>query len=182
MIDEIQMIRDPARGWAWTRALLGLCAEEVHLCGESAAIDLVTELLYTTGEEVEVQKYERLTPISVLDRALESLDNLRPGDCIVCFSKNDIYSVSRQIEIRGLESAVIYGSLPPGTKLAQARKFNDPSDPCKILVATDAIGMGLNFPASMKRERRSWSPSPPPKPCRSRAEPADSAHTLKRGR
>lgn len=145
VIDEIQMIRDSGRGWAWTRALLGLCAEEVHLCGESAAIDLVTELLYTTGEEVEVHNYERLTPISVLDHALESLDNLRPGDCVVCFSKNDIYSVSRQIEIRGLESAVIYGSLPPGTKLAQARKFNDPSDPCKILVATDAIGMGLNL-------------------------------------
>uniref|UniRef100_A0A8I5N8G8 ATP-dependent RNA helicase SUPV3L1, mitochondrial n=1 Tax=Papio anubis TaxID=9555 RepID=A0A8I5N8G8_PAPAN len=145
VIDEIQMIRDPARGWAWTRALLGLCAEEVHLCGEPAAIDLVTELMYTTGEEVEVRDYKRLTPISVLDHALESLDNLRPGDCIVCFSKNDIYSVSRQIEIRGLESAVIYGSLPPGTKLAQAKKFNDPSDPCKILVATDAIGMGLNL-------------------------------------
>ncbi|KAM6184730.1 ATP-dependent RNA helicase SUPV3L1, mitochondrial [Rhynchocyon petersi] len=145
VIDEIQMIKDPARGWAWTRALLGLCAEEVHLCGESAAIDLVTELMYTTGEEVEVRNYDRLTPISILDHALESLDNLRPGDCIVCFSKNDIYSVSRQIEIRGLESAVIYGSLPPGTKLAQAKKFNDPDDPCKILVATDAIGMGLNL-------------------------------------
>ncbi|KAB1271071.1 ATP-dependent RNA helicase SUPV3L1; mitochondrial [Camelus dromedarius] len=145
VIDEIQMIKDPARGWAWTRALLGLCAEEIHLCGESAAIDLVTELMYTTGEDVEVRNYKRLTPISVLDHALESLDNLRPGDCIVCFSKNDIYSVSRQIEIRGLESAVIYGSLPPGTKLAQAKKFNDPDDPCKILVATDAIGMGLNF-------------------------------------
>ncbi|XP_032112068.1 ATP-dependent RNA helicase SUPV3L1, mitochondrial isoform X1 [Sapajus apella] len=145
VIDEIQMIRDPARGWAWTRALLGLCAEEIHLCGEPAAIDLVTELMFTTGEEVEVRDYKRLTPISVLDHALESLDNLRPGDCIVCFSKNDIYSVSRQIEIRGLESAVIYGSLPPGAKLAQAKKFNDPNDPCKILVATDAIGMGLNL-------------------------------------
>lgn len=50
----------------------------------------------------------------MLDYALESLDNLRPGDCIVCFSKNDIYSVSRQVEARGLECAVIYGSLPPG--------------------------------------------------------------------
>uniref|UniRef100_A0A2K6FYG9 ATP-dependent RNA helicase SUPV3L1, mitochondrial n=1 Tax=Propithecus coquereli TaxID=379532 RepID=A0A2K6FYG9_PROCO len=96
-----------------SKKLSRLCAEEVHLCGESAAIDLVTELMYTTGEEVEVRSYERLTPISVLDHALESLDNLRPGDCVVCFSKNDIYSVSRQIEIRGLESAVIYGSLPP---------------------------------------------------------------------
>ncbi|KAM8924467.1 ATP-dependent RNA helicase SUPV3L1, mitochondrial [Pelodytes ibericus] len=149
VIDEIQMIRDPSRGWAWTRALLGICAEEIHICGEAAAINLVTELMFTTGEEVEVNKYERLTPLKVLDYALESLDNLRPGDCIVCFNKNDIFSVSRRIEAQGLECAVIYGSLPPGTKLAQAKKFNDPDDPCKILVATDAIGMGLNL--SIKR-------------------------------
>lgn len=38
-----------------------------------------------------------------------------------------------------------YPGLPPGTKLAQAHKFNDPKHPCKILVATDAIGMGLNL-------------------------------------
>uniref|UniRef100_A0A672NJI8 ATP-dependent RNA helicase SUPV3L1, mitochondrial n=1 Tax=Sinocyclocheilus grahami TaxID=75366 RepID=A0A672NJI8_SINGR len=122
-----------------------LCAEEIHVCGEAAAVDFVTELMYTTGEEVEVHNYKRLTPFSVSNHAVESLDNLKPGDCIVCFSKNDIYSISRQIEVRGLECAVIYGSLPPGTKLAQAKKFNDPDDPCKILVATDAIGMGLNL-------------------------------------
>lgn len=125
----------------------GLCAEEIHVCGEPAAINFIRELMYTTGEEVEVRPsmwklrkrfsapvsllkpvllhlalplfpqvhtYERLTPFSVLDQAVESLDNLRPGDCIVCFSKNDIYSISRQIEVRGLECAVIYGSLPPG--------------------------------------------------------------------
>ncbi|KAK2920307.1 ATP-dependent RNA helicase SUPV3L1, mitochondrial isoform X2 [Channa argus] len=149
VIDEIQMIRDLSRGWAWTRALLGLCAEEIHVCGEPAALDLIRELMYTTGEEVEVHTYQRLTPFSILDHAVDSLDNLRPGDCIVCFSKNDIYSISRQIEARGLECAVIYGSLPPGTKLSQAKKFNDPDDPCKILVATDAIGMGLNL--SIKR-------------------------------
>lgn len=195
----------------WIRPLLclslwaGLCAEEIHICGEPAAIDFIRELMYTTGEEVEVglgpaaqqnhiiffwlwryhslfsallwqvHTYQRLTPFTVLDQAVESLDNLRPGDCIVCFSKNDIYSISRQIEARGLECAVIYGSLPPGecsrpsrlstfalrqhgngetnlvtvslpgTKLSQAKKFNDPDDPCKILVATDAIGMGLNL-------------------------------------
>lgn len=32
-----------------------------------------------------------------------------------------------------------------GTKLAQAAKFNDPNDPCKVMVATDAIGMGINL-------------------------------------
>lgn len=96
-------------------------------------------------EEVEVHPYQRLTPLTMEDRAVSSLNNIRPGDCIVCFSKNDIYAVSRELELMGNKVAVIYGSLPPNTKLKQAAKFNDPNDPCKIMVATDAIGMGLNL-------------------------------------
>jgi superfamily II DNA/RNA helicase len=46
--------------------------------------------------------------------------------------KQDIYSVSRSLEKLGVECAVIYGSLPPGTKLAMAERFNDPRDPCKV--------------------------------------------------
>ncbi|KPI91178.1 PREDICTED: ATP-dependent RNA helicase SUV3 homolog, mitochondrial [Papilio xuthus] len=145
IIDEIQMIGDRGRGWAWTRAVLGLQADEIHLCGEAGAINLIEEICYTTGEEIEVRTYKRLTELKVEDSALGSLDNVRPGDCIVCFNKNDIYSVSRAIEQRGHEVAVIYGSLPPGTKLAQANKFNDPDSSCKVMVATDAIGLGINL-------------------------------------
>lgn len=92
-----------------------------------------------------MRHYKRLTELNVEQSALCTLDNVQPGDCIVCFSKNDIYSVSREIEARGKEVAVIYGGLPPGTKLAQAAKFNDVRNSCKIMVATDAIGMGLNL-------------------------------------
>ncbi|XP_072942061.1 ATP-dependent RNA helicase SUV3 homolog, mitochondrial [Epargyreus clarus] len=145
IIDEIQMIGDMGRGWAWTRAILGLQADELHLCGEAGAINLVEEICNTTGEELEVRSYKRLTELKVEDSALGSLDHVRPGDCIVCFNKNDIYSVSRAIEQRGHEVAVIYGSLPPGTKLAQANKFNDPDSSCKVMVATDAIGLGINL-------------------------------------
>lgn len=53
--------------------------------------------------------------------------------------------MSTGVENSGREVAVIYGGLPPNTKLAQAQKFNDPNSSCKILVATDAIGMGLNL-------------------------------------
>ncbi|XP_023245012.1 ATP-dependent RNA helicase SUV3 homolog, mitochondrial [Copidosoma floridanum] len=145
VIDEIQSIKDFQRGWAWTRALLGVPANEVHLCGEAAAIDLVKSLCLTTGESVEVRKYNRLTELEVQNTALRSLNHIQRGDCIVCFSKNDIYTVSRNLEEKNIEVAVIYGSLPPGTKLAQAAKFNDIHHPCKVLVATDAIGMGLNL-------------------------------------
>ncbi|XP_038213774.1 ATP-dependent RNA helicase SUV3 homolog, mitochondrial isoform X2 [Zerene cesonia] len=145
IIDEIQMIGDRGRGWAWTRAVLGLQADEIHLCGEAGAINLVEEICNTTGEEMEIRTYKRLTELKVEDSSLGSLDNVKPGDCIVCFNKNDIYSVSRAIEQRGHEVAVIYGSLPPGTKLAQANKFNDPESSCKVMVATDAIGLGINL-------------------------------------
>lgn len=145
MIDEIQQLRDPQRGWAWTRAFLGLIAEEVHVCGEYGAIELLKKICETTNETVEVHTYERLTELTIENSALGSLDNVMPGDCIVCFSKNDIYAVSREIEARGKEVAVIYGGLPPGTKLAQAAKFNDPANSCKVMIATDAIGMGLNL-------------------------------------
>ncbi|XP_070498173.1 ATP-dependent RNA helicase SUV3 homolog, mitochondrial [Chironomus tepperi] len=145
IIDEIQQIKDPQRGWAWTRAFLGLIAEEIHVCGEAGSFELLKRICETTGEELEVRHYKRLTELTVEKKALTSLSNVQPGDCIVCFSKNDIYTVSKEIEARGKEVAVIYGTLPPGTKLAQAAKFNDPNNSCKVMVATDAIGMGLNL-------------------------------------
>lgn len=145
IIDEIQMLKDPQRGWAWTRAFLGINADEIHVCGEAGTIELIERLCETTGEVPEAHTYNRLTELTVEDKAICTLNNVEPGDCIVCFSKNDIYAISREIESKGKEIAVIYGSLPPTTKLAQAAKFNDPNNSCKVMVATDAIGMGLNL-------------------------------------
>jgi ATP-dependent RNA helicase SUPV3L1/SUV3 len=67
----------------------------------------------------------------------------------VCFSRNDLLSIAKQLEKRHVMFAIIYGALPPETKLNQAAKFNDPNDPVNVLIATDAVGMGLNL--SIKR-------------------------------
>lgn len=61
------------------------------------------------------------------------------------FFRVNYFSFLISIWTRGKEVAVIYGGLPPNTKLMQAARFNDPKNPCKIMVATDAIGMGLNL-------------------------------------
>ena len=124
---------------------MGIPAHEIHVCGEAAAIDLVREMMISTGDEMDVRTYKRLTTLVKDDKAVERLEDVQPGDCIVCFNKKDIYGVSRGLEKLGIECAVIYGSLPPGTKLSMAARFNNPSDSCKVLVATDAIGMGLNL-------------------------------------
>lgn len=51
------MMKDQSRGWAWTRALLGIVANEIHICGEEGAVDLVKGLMTTTGEDVQVLFY-----------------------------------------------------------------------------------------------------------------------------
>jgi ATP-dependent RNA helicase SUPV3L1/SUV3 len=65
VIDEIQMLGDPDRGWAWTRALLGIPAAEVHLCGNDSIIPLVQKICQDTGERLQVHHYTRLSPLVV---------------------------------------------------------------------------------------------------------------------
>ena len=59
IVNEIQMIADPQRGSGWTSAVLGLLAEELHLCGEETAIPIVQALLKDTGDEVMIRRYKR---------------------------------------------------------------------------------------------------------------------------
>ena len=53
--------------------LTGVCAHEVHVCGEASAIELVKELAAVTGDEVVVHKYKRLTPLTIMDLGIGEL-------------------------------------------------------------------------------------------------------------
>ena len=61
----VQLLGDTTRGWAWTRALQGLPANEIHLCGDGSAVPLVRKLAAAMGESVEVREYQRFTPVEV---------------------------------------------------------------------------------------------------------------------
>jgi ATP-dependent RNA helicase SUPV3L1/SUV3 len=147
VVDEIQMISHPERGWAWTQAFLGLQAREIHLCGEARTVPLMRELCALVGDEVHVHEYERLTPLQVEPTSLKGkLNNLEKGDCVVAFTVLGIHALRREIEKKtGKKCAIVYGSLPPETRAQQARLFNDPDNDYDYLVASDAIGMGLNL-------------------------------------
>lgn len=156
VIDEIQMIADPERGGGWTAAVLGLCADELHLCGEDTAIPLIEAIARMTGDELIINRYERLTPLVVEDKPLGKITNVQPGDCIVTFSRKGIFSVKDQIqEQTGMKCVVAYGMLPPEIRSEQAALFNDPDSGYDIIIGSDAIGMGLNlyvffrFPVSL---------------------------------
>lgn len=160
VIDEIQMIADSRRGHSWTRAVLGLCAKEIHLCGGLEAAKIVEKLVAKTGDEFILQRYDRLSTLQIADKSLRGdYSKVRPGDCVVAFNREDIFSIRYQIESSTkYKCAVIYGQLPPEVRSAQARLFNEGKE-FDVLVATDAIGMGLNlqigrmiFHTTLKRE------------------------------
>ncbi|KIJ31831.1 hypothetical protein M422DRAFT_185414, partial [Sphaerobolus stellatus SS14] len=147
VIDEIQMIADAHRGGAWTAAVLGARTDELHLCGEEAAVPLVQKMLAETGDEIIINRYERLTPLTVAKNGLHGNWSLiERGDCIVTFSRNGIFRLKAQVEAQtGLRCAVVYGRLPPETRSDQASLFNVKDSGYDVLIATDAIGMGLNL-------------------------------------
>ena len=151
VIDEIQMMSNLDRGWAWTRAFLGANAKEVHVCGELRVVPLIREMAASMGDTLHVHQYERLNELKAMSRSLRgNLKLLRKGDCLVCFSVLGIHAMKKQIEKdTGRRVAIVYGSLPPETRAKQAALFNEPDNDYDFLVASDAIGMGLNL--SIKR-------------------------------
>jgi ATP-dependent RNA helicase SUPV3L1/SUV3 len=147
VIDEIQMLGDAQRGGSWTAAVLGVQAKEIHLCGDETTVQLLQSLLEPMGDKVTVHNYDRLTPLTVANESLEGdYSNIQPGDCVVTFSRSNIFAVKKQIEsTAGKKCAVVYGALPPETRADQARDFNDEDGRAQVLVASDAVGMGLNL-------------------------------------
>lgn len=121
------MLSDESRGWAFTRALLGLPARTLHVCGDPAVLPLLRAIVAETGDHLEVRQYERLSPLAPARRPLEGLDQVQRGDCVVSFSRREVHAVRQEIEAYGRERCcVVYGALPPAARQLQAELFNTP--------------------------------------------------------
>lgn len=142
VIDEIQMINDKDRGWAWTRALLGFPAKEIHLCGTEEAVPIVETLVQICGDFLTKKYYKRLTPLRVTEHPVP-LEKLEPGDAVIAFSRRTLHDLKYNLKQRGILTSMVYGALPPEVRRSQASLFNARKN--EILLATDAIGMGLNL-------------------------------------
>lgn len=97
VIDEIQMISDLERGWAWTNAFLKLRAKTIHLCGDPRSLKLISRLCELTEDNLRVCEYQRMSKLKVEQNPIRSFKDLRPGDCIVGFSRRMLFSVKNSI-------------------------------------------------------------------------------------
>ena len=142
VIDEIQMINDRDRGWAWANALIGAPAKTVILTGSSDALNAVTELCSYLEEELEVIYFERKNPLKLLSSPT-SLSKVEKQSAVVAFSRREVLSLKQQLSEK-YRVSVVYGNLSPEVRREEARRFREGES--DILVATDAIAMGLNLP------------------------------------
>ena len=143
VIDEIQMINDPQRGWAWTRALVSVQAPEVHICGDPTAYELVKKICELCGDELEVREYERMTDLKILPHKIKP-NELQKHDAVIVFSRRNALRFKIDLEGLGYKVSIVYGRLSPEVRREQARKFDEGET--DIIVSTDAISMGMNLP------------------------------------
>lgn len=144
VIDEAQMIADEDRGHSWTRAILGVKAKEIHVCMSPAAQNVVTHLISLCGDSSEINHYERMTKLVCEKEAFCFPDDVQDGDALILFTKRAVLDIAGRLEREGIRTSVIYGSLPPEIRRRQIRLFTEKQS--KVVVSTDAIGMGLNLP------------------------------------
>ena len=143
VIDEAQMIFDGSRGWAWTQAIVAVPASEVIIICSAYAVPAIENLLGLCGEGCTVRHFERKQHVLPLAHPVP-VPALMLGDAVVAFSRRDVLMLRDQIAAQGHPVSVIYGALPPEVRRREAERFA--SGASHILVATDAIGMGLNLP------------------------------------
>ncbi|WP_195987364.1 helicase-related protein [Clostridium sp. D53t1_180928_C8] len=143
VIDEIQMINDLQRGIAWTRAVLGLRCNEIHICGAINAKELLIRILEDCEDDYEIKEYHRSIPLEVETKNF-SYNDVQEGDAIVVFSKKRVLEIAQDYSNKNVKTSIIYGDLPPEVRKMQYEEFINKEN--KVLVTTDAIGMGVNLP------------------------------------
>lgn len=149
LIDEIQMLFDADRGWAWTQALVGAPCKELIMAGSPEAEPLVRKIANLLGEELEVISLNRFNPLDLNPIPYElpkDLNKLPEGSAVIAFSRKNVLAFKKFFESHNKPVSVIYGNLSPEVRKEEARKFRE--GVTKYLVSTDAIAMGLNLPIS----------------------------------
>ena len=142
VIDEVQMIDDRDRGWAWANAIIGTPAKEIIMTGSPNSKEAIVALAEYLGEELEIIEFERKNPLSLLEIATD-VKSVESGTAIIAFSRKDVLRLKQNFS-RFFNVSVVYGNLSPEVRREEARRFREGET--EILIATDAIAMGMNLP------------------------------------
>jgi len=139
-IDEIQLAQDPDRGHVFTdRILHARGRHETMLLGA----DTMRPALQRLDLNIDGERRERFSQLSYAGPI--KITKLPKRSAIVAFSSGEVYAIAELLKRQRGGCAVIMGALSPRTRNAQVELYQ--SGEVDYIVATDAIGMGLNLDA-----------------------------------
>ncbi|HJZ43977.1 MAG TPA: helicase-related protein, partial [Hyphomicrobiaceae bacterium] len=137
-IDEVQLAADPERGHVFTDRLL-------HVRGKQETLMLGAQTMREAiGELIPGANFISRPRLSKLTYAGEKkITRLPPRTAVVAFSASEVYAIAELVRRQRGGAAVVLGALSPRTRNAQVALYQNGD--VDFLVATDAIGMGLNL-------------------------------------
>ena len=137
-VDEIQMCADSERGHIFTDRLLNLRGEKLTMLMGSNTIKSIIEKL---NDDIEFINKERFSKLSFGGH--KKISRIERKSAVIAFSAEEVYAIAELIRRQKGGAAIVMGSLSPKTRNAQVNLYQ--SGDVDYLVATDAIGMGINM-------------------------------------
>ena len=137
-VDEIQMCADHERGHIFTDRLLNMRGEKLTmLMGSNTIKNIISKL----DDDIEFINRERLSKLTYAGH--KKISRINRKTAIIAFSAEEVYAIAELVRRQKGGAAVVMGSLSPKTRNAQVELYQ--SGDVDFLVATDAIGMGINM-------------------------------------
>ena len=137
-VDEIQMCADHERGHIFTDRLLNMRGEKLTmLMGSNTIKNIISKL----DDDIEFINRERLSKLTYVGH--KKISRINRKTAIIAFSAEEVYAIAELIRRQKGGAAIVMGSLSPKTRNAQVELYQ--SGDVDFLVATDAIGMGINM-------------------------------------
>ena len=138
IIDEVQLAADYERGHIFTDRILNFKGNFITIFLGSLNFENILKKIYPN---IIIEKKKRFSQLSFLRK--QNFSKLEPRSAIIAFSINKVYEIAENIRAHKGGTAVVLGSLSPRTRNAQVEVYENKN--VDYLVATDAIGMGLNL-------------------------------------
>ena len=137
-IDEIQMCSDHERGHIFTQRLLYLRGEKLTMFMGS---NTIKKIISSLNEDIEFINKNRLSQLTY--SGYKKISRIERKSAVIAFSAEEVYAIAELIRRQKGGAAIIMGSLSPKTRNSQVELYQ--SGDVDYLVATDAIGMGINM-------------------------------------
>ncbi len=137
-VDEIQMCTDHERGHIFTERLMNARGDKMTMFLGSQSIKNIINSLVKNVEFVKKERYSKLSY-----SGYKKISRLNPKTALIAFSVDEVYAIAELVRRQKGGAAVIMGSLSPKTRNSQVELYQ--SGDANFLVATDAIGMGINM-------------------------------------